>query len=182
MRSPFTIAVARPEHVGALAAIELAAGAMLRGHAPDAVLDEPTDAREIRAAQAAGRIWVALVAGVPVGFAHVEMLAPDLPHLEELDVHPDHGRRGIGMALVREVLAWTVRTAHAAVTLTTFRNVPWNMPFYARLGFEEVPAAEMRPEVAAVVRDESARGLDPATRVVMRWRARDGPNGARGLR
>jgi len=31
----------------------------------------------------------------PVGFALVEMLAADLPHLEEIDVTPAHGRRGL---------------------------------------------------------------------------------------
>jgi hypothetical protein len=44
------------------------------------------------------------------------------------------------------------------------------MRFYARLGFEEIPANELRPELAAVVREESARGLDANARVVMRYR------------
>ena len=53
------------------------------------------------------------------------------------------------------------------VTLTTFRGVPWNMPFYARLGFEELPRAEWPPPLRAIVADEAARGLDPERRVVM---------------
>jgi hypothetical protein len=56
------------------------------------------------------------------------------------------------------------------VTLTTSREVPWDLPFYARMGFEVVPEGEQRPAVAAVVADETARGLDPAARCVMRWR------------
>ena len=55
---------------------------------------------------AACRLWVALTEEVPVGFALVEMLANDLPHLEELDVDPSHGRRGVGTALVRAVCKW----------------------------------------------------------------------------
>src|SRR6185503_9462415 len=82
---------------------------------------------ELRKAQADGRLCVALDGDRPVGFAHVEMLAEDLPHLEELDVHPDHGRRGIGAALVRTVCEWVARSGYSEVTLTTFRAVPWNM-------------------------------------------------------
>ena len=100
---PYTITVARPRDVPALAAIELAAAKLLADHVPPTVLNESTDEATLRRAQAEGRLWVALDGDVAVGFAHVEMLAADLPHLEELDVHPAHGRRGIGAALVREV-------------------------------------------------------------------------------
>ena len=113
---------------------------------------------------------MARVETVPVGFALVEMLGPRVPHLEEVDVHPAHGRHGIGTALVRMVCRWTATMGYAGITLTTFRAVAWNMPFYARLGFVEVAAADLTPAVATVVRDEAARGLDPARRVVMRWR------------
>jgi GNAT superfamily N-acetyltransferase len=113
---------------------------------------------------------VAYADTAPVGFALVEMLAPDAPHLEEVDVHPSHGRRGLGTALVRATCVWTAVFGHPAITLTTFRAVPWNAPFYARLGFEEVPTSAWSPALAAVVDGETARGLDPAARVVMRWR------------
>jgi hypothetical protein len=42
------------------------------------------------------------------------------------------------------------------------------MPFYARLGFEVVSAAQLSPALLAVVEDETRRGLDPTRRVVMR--------------
>lgn len=164
------IATARPQDVRGLAAIERAAGMLLRDHAPASVLNESTDANEFRQAQAAGRLWVALADDAPIGFALVEMLAEDLPHLEEIDVHPRHGRRGVGTALVRTVCEWVSRSGYSELTLTTFRAVPWNMPFYSRLGFEPVPTDELRPELAAVVQDEAARGLDTQRRVVMRYR------------
>ena len=44
-------------------------------------------------------------------------------------------------------------------TLTTFRTVPWNLPFYARMGFAEIPRETPRPELAAVVSEEADRGL-----------------------
>ena len=67
---------------------------------------------------------------------------------------------------------WVSRSGYPEITLTTFRALPWNMPFYARLGFEEMPTNRLRPELAAVVRDETARGLDPKRRVVMKYRVR----------
>jgi GNAT superfamily N-acetyltransferase len=98
------------------------------------------------------------------------MLADDLPHLDELDVDPSHGRRGLGTALVRTVCDWAAASGYSGLTLTTFRGVPWNLPFYARLGFTEVPVDGARPELAAVVSAEAARGLTPETRAVMRYR------------
>jgi GNAT superfamily N-acetyltransferase len=164
---PYAISLARPGDVPHIAAIERAAAQLLRGHAPASALLAVTDEPCLRAALEGGRLWVALAGDAPVGFAHVELLAPDLPHLEELDVHPDHGRRGLGRALVQAVCHWAAER-YSQLTLTTFRDVPWNMPFYARMGFIEVPPEETRPEVMAIVAEEAARGLDPARRVVMR--------------
>ena len=100
------------------------------------------------------------------------MLADDLPHLDEIDVEPAHGRRGIGAALVRTVCDWASASGYPLLTLTTFRDVPWNLPFYARLGFVEIPKDQIRRELAAVVAREAARGLGPETRAAMGYRCR----------
>jgi GNAT superfamily N-acetyltransferase len=171
----YAIARARPSDLAALAAIELAAAALLEGHAPASVLRETTSEAALRAAQAAGRLWVALEGDAPVGFALVEVLPSGRPHLQELSVDPRHGRRGVGSALVRAVCEWTRRSAAGEITLTTFRDVPWNLPFYARLGFEEIPRAELGPELAGLVREEARRGLDPERRAAMRYRAPSSP-------
>jgi ADP-ribose pyrophosphatase YjhB (NUDIX family)/GNAT superfamily N-acetyltransferase len=167
----YTIAPASPHHLDALAAVELSAATLLRGHAPEAVLNSTIPGPQLDEAQRAGRLWVALAAGdVPVGFAIVKMLAPDLPHLDEIDVTPGHGRRGLGRAMVQAACDWALRSGYRELTLTTFRAVAWNMPFYARFGFVEIPAGELRPELAAVIANEAARGMDPAGRVAMRFR------------
>lgn len=103
------------------------------------------------------------------------MLADDLPHLGEIDVDPRHGRRGIGSALVHAVCKWVSRSGYSEITLTTFRDVAWNMLFYSRMGFDEVRSDELRPELATVVEDEAARGLDRGRRAVMKWRVRAVP-------
>lgn len=97
---PYRIVRARARDLHRIAAIEVAAAQLLRGHAPDTVLNEITAEQELREARSRGRLWVALAGDIPVGFAHVEVREPNIAHLEEIDVHPDHGRRGIGSRLV----------------------------------------------------------------------------------
>ena len=171
----YSIVRARPHHVRALSAIELAAAQLLRGHAPEVVLSKTTDLRTFSDAAARGQLWVAVTGETTVGFALVRMLAADLPHLDELDVEPSHGRRGVGTALVRAVCNWATVSGYSTLTLTTFRTVPWNLPFYARLGFSEIPPHLLRPELAAVMSDEADRGLAPEARAVMSYQcaARD---------
>ena len=55
-----------------------------------------------------------------------------------------------------------------AMTLATFRDVPWNGTLYRHLGFRFLDHDTLGPELAAVRAHETAIGLDPATRVCMR--------------
>lgn len=168
MTTPYRIAAARPADLTSLAAVELAAARLLTGHAPASVLAETTSPETLAEAQRAGHLWVVLKDDAPIGFAHVEAIEGDAVHLEEIDVHPEHGRRGLGTTLVLHVCRWAVLNGYESITLTTFRDVPWNMPFYARLGFDVVPPDRLSPALRAVVEDERRRGLDPSRRVVMR--------------
>jgi GNAT superfamily N-acetyltransferase len=164
----YRIVEARRCDLPLLPAIELAAAALLAGHAPASVLAETTSAEGLEDAQERGHLWVALADEVPVGLAHILLLEPGIAHLEEIDVHPEHGRRGLGRRLVIAVCRWAAASGCSCVTLTTFRDVPWNMPFYARLGFEEIPPAELSSALLSVIDDETRRGLDPSRRVAMR--------------
>ncbi|HET7221315.1 MAG TPA: GNAT family N-acetyltransferase [Vicinamibacterales bacterium] len=164
----YKITVARPGDLPRLPAIELVAAKLLAGHAPEAVLAETTSQQDFSEAQACGRLWVALSDDVPVGFAHVVLIDAGRAHLEEIDVDPGHGRRGLGTRLVTTVCEWAAAEGYDSVTLTTFRDLPWNMPFYARLGFEEIPPGALSAGLRSIVDDETRRGLDPDRRVVMR--------------
>jgi N-acetylglutamate synthase-like GNAT family acetyltransferase len=164
----YTISKARPQDLGRLPAIELAAARLLAGHAPESVLNETTNQDVLKKAQREGHLWVALLDDVVVGFAHVRVIERDAAHLEEIDVDPQHGRQGLGTRLVLHVCDWAAGNGYESVTLTTFRDVQWNMPFYARLGFETVPNAQLTPSLRSVVEDETRRGLDPTRRVAMR--------------
>jgi GNAT superfamily N-acetyltransferase len=103
------------------------------------------------------------------GFAFVTVLdTRGDAHLEEVDVDPDFGRRRIGTRLVEAVLGWAHACGHAGVTLTTFRDVAWNAPFYARLGFEVLGESDWTDALRTLREAEREEGLDPQRRVVMR--------------
>jgi GNAT superfamily N-acetyltransferase len=172
MRPTYRITTARSQDLPFLPVIALAAGGLLAPYAPESVLSETTPERRFREALQVGRLWVALIEETPVGFAHVELLASGLPHLEEVGVHPSHGRQGLGTRLVTAVCDWTERQRFERITLTTFRDAPFNMPFYAKLGFTELPTAELGEELSTLVEAEARRGLDPSRRVVMGWQRR----------
>ena len=168
----YEVTLAQLDDLPSLARIELAAARMLVGHAPESVLLETTTSAELLDAQRLGHLWVARCGNVPVGFAHVKLFDAGVAHLDELDVHPEHGRRGVGTRLVRAVCRWAAATGFNAVSLSTFRDVPWNMPFYSRLGFVVLGRSELTAALHAVVADEVRRGLDPAGRVLMKWSCR----------
>jgi GNAT superfamily N-acetyltransferase len=168
MASSYEITSARAQDVHFLPAIELAAARLLEGHLPAAALNETTSVQELREAQVQGRLWVALACDTPVGFAHVEFLGPHEVHLKEIDVDPAHGRQGLGARLVNTVCQWAAARSYPAMTLTTFRDVPWNMPFYLHQKFEVVPADDLSAALMSILKEEASRGLDPARRVAMR--------------
>ncbi len=169
MRPTYRVEPAQATDLEHLPAIERAAVSLFApGQIPDGLRTDVTPIEELRAAHDAGLLWVARASTeLVVGFALVDLLAGG-PHLEEIDVHPDHGRRGVGRALVEAVLDWAWAAGHRAVTLTTFRDVAWNAPFYQRLGFRVLARSELTAELDAIVGNERARGLDPGRRVVMR--------------
>jgi GNAT superfamily N-acetyltransferase len=95
----------------------------------------------------------------PVAFAALGRLGPDA-HLEQIAVHPDHGRRGHGTRLLLASFAWARAAGFEHMVLTTFRDVPWNGPWYAEHGFRELPYAECSPDMQAVRDAEIRSGLD----------------------
>ena len=75
-----------------------------------------------------------------VGFALCSIERPDL-YLDQISVIPDAGRRGVGATLLNAVSAEAGRRGLWGVSLSTFRDVPWNAPFFAQQGFQEIPRA-----------------------------------------
>ncbi|MCZ2403884.1 GNAT family N-acetyltransferase [Paenarthrobacter sp. Z7-10] len=99
-----------------------------------------------------------LVAGrPPVAFARLEELDGQA-HLEQLSVHPDWARQGIGRALVHAAVAWARESGYRVLTLSTFADVRFNAPFYMSCGF--VAVTSPGPELQEVSRREVELGLD----------------------
>ncbi|WP_411757210.1 hypothetical protein [Streptomyces venezuelae] len=55
-----------------------------------------------------------------------------------------------------------------ALTLTTFADVPWNAPYYARIGFRPLADAELTPALRTIRAHEAELGLDRWPRLCMR--------------
>lgn len=101
-----------------------------------------------------------------VGFLVNEPFGREL-HIWEFSVEPAFQRCGIGAGLLRACQIDARNAGFRAVTLTTFRAVPWNAPFYARLGFEEVMALDAHPRLAGELAVEADHGLPPERRCAM---------------
>jgi ribosomal protein S18 acetylase RimI-like enzyme len=162
-----TIRAARPSDLRHLAAVEDAGAPLFREHFGDAVapvLLSPAPSGLDRELEP-GFLLVAAVAGEVVGFAHVTD-QDGHAHLEQLSVLPEHGRRGIGSALVHAAMEEARWAGYDDMSLCTYRDVPWNGPFYARLGFAEVERLEGYQQ--RLHAHELALGLDTnGVRVVM---------------
>ncbi len=156
------------EHDAAcLPAIERAAGQRFRDY-PD--LAWLADGDVISAEQhldyaEQGLSWLALANGLPVGFILTEAHASSL-FIVELSVHLNWQGQGIGRQLIACAADHARRMGLTSLTLTTFRDVPWNAPFYARLGFEFVTA--LTPELRQKREEEAAHGFAFETRCAMR--------------
>ncbi|WP_328322201.1 GNAT family N-acetyltransferase [Kribbella sp. NBC_00382] len=161
-----TIRLSRVDELPLLRSIEKAAGVLFHEIGMTDVAEHPPPSLEAFAAyQRAGLAWTADLSGQAVGFVLVK-LVDGCAHIEQVSVHPAHGRQGIGRLLISAVERWGAEQGLAALTLSTFRNVAFNGPYYARLGFREL--VEITPGLAEIQREETAMGLDPAERIFMR--------------
>lgn len=164
----FRIRPARAEELPLISALEKAGDSLFRAAGMDRVADSPApDPRTYEAAYIQGRVFVATgPADTPIGFIRVEMVDGD-PHVEQVSVHPGHSRKGVGSALMRAAEDWARSHGFTRLTLTTFRDVPWNGQFYSRLGWSPLPEPEWGPELAALRQHERDLGLDAWPRQAM---------------
>jgi ribosomal protein S18 acetylase RimI-like enzyme len=167
--APYRIRLARAADLGALPAIERAASALFTPYGlGELYADVMTLDEEVLGAFAENRVWIAADgADRPVGFAY-GIVVDGQAHLEEIDVHPDHGRRGLGAALVEAVCDRARRDGGAFVTLTTMLDIPFNAPFYEKLGFRVIAEAAIGPGLRAILEGERAQGFPVDRRVAMR--------------
>lgn len=156
---------ARVEEINAIRAIERASAQRFLGLMDALAADEPTPAEILRARIATGGLLVAPDdRDEAVAFVMVRPVEARL-YVEQIDVLPAFERRGIGAGLLGVVGARALAEGLQGLSLSTFRDVPWNAPYYRRLGFVE--AATLTPGLAAIRQEHIARGLDEDRRVFM---------------
>jgi GNAT superfamily N-acetyltransferase len=163
------IRAARADDLPALRELERAAGASFRSLGMHAVADDPPlSLAELAVFQYAGRAWVVTDDGdMPIAYLLLDVIDGNA-HIEQVSVHPDHARQGLGRALLDTAASWAKQRGLAALTLTTYADVPWNAPYYLRLGFQIMPEAEITNGLRRIQEHEGARGIDVWPRVTMR--------------
>jgi ribosomal protein S18 acetylase RimI-like enzyme len=166
----YRIRVAQVADLARLAEIEQAAAQLFNATDYAFLIDEEPlslDFLEQLLEQQAGQIWVAVDGNnIIVGYV-VAQEVDGTAYLQELDVHPAHGRRGVGRQLVEEVCAWAKAHSYPSVMLSTFRDIAWNAPFYAKLGFQPVDEATLTPGFQQIRQKEAEAGLPIGERVIM---------------
>ncbi|MGX5804097.1 GNAT family N-acetyltransferase [Bradyrhizobium sp. Arg314] len=161
---------ARVEDAEALPQIEQSAGLAFRAILQLAWLadGDNVSAERHRALIAGGACWVAADnKDRPVGFLSAG-IEGDALHIWELDVRLDRQASGIGRALLERATADAKRLGLAAVTLTTFRAVAWNAPFYRKFGFRILEGAGIDERLAGLLSDEAEHGMPSDQRCAMR--------------
>jgi len=150
-----------------LASIEKAAAEMFRGTPMDFVLSFPENPAQNTTIPDSVRIWVACdSADQPIGFLKAEVVEGWL-HILELSVHPGHHRKGHARALIDAAREHARTAGLEAVSLTTDRDLPWNGPAYARMGFLELPGSKAPAWLQDMLADEIAFGFDALRRIAM---------------
>ena len=135
---------------------------------PEIADDEPPPISVLDRYRQAGLAWVAVdSADEPIAYLISDLVDQGL-HVEQVSVHPDFARRGIGRSLLEFAAGHAVGMGAPALTLTTFAQVPWNAPYYRRCGFRVLAETEWTPGLRAIREREAAHGLDRWPRVCMR--------------
>ena len=116
-----------------------------------------------------GTCWVAVdEQDTPIGFLSAEAMEERELHIYEMSVIETSQGQGVGRPLLTAAIEWAVAKHLTALTLTTFRHVPWNAPLYSRLGFKVMNTPHLDARLATLLRKEVESGFAEGTRCAMR--------------
>src|ERR1700737_4339546 len=150
------IRLAGRDELHALRNIESDAGGMFAAVGmPEIAAAEPPTITELDAYQSRGRAWVAVDArDRPMGY----LISSELDggaHIDQVSVATSHARRRVGAALIEHLAAIDAAQGRRARPLPTFRDVPWNAPYYVRLGFVVIEPANQGADLRALIAHET---------------------------
>jgi GNAT superfamily N-acetyltransferase len=116
---------------------------------------------------ARGWCWVARdQQGEVKGFIAAQRIADDL-HFCEMAVSRALQRQGIGRSLMQAAIASAQARGLERLTLTTFRDVPWNAPAYESFEFRRMNPKQIPRRLKRVLCAEVAAGLEIGSRCAM---------------
>ncbi len=164
----YRIEMARIKYVSDLPEISRAAAEIFPIEDLPLALRSKTNPVEVfEKALSAQKLWITIDENTDraIGFAFLSEKCGQI-HLCEISVHPDHGRQGLGTNLLKNVIIWANNEKYSRLTLTTFRHLPWNAPFYTKLGFKVIEQPELSFCLNQLL-DEESKGLDKSKRVLM---------------
>ncbi|MFM0100673.1 GNAT family N-acetyltransferase [Paraburkholderia nemoris] len=167
--SSLTFRFAAPHDADTIRTIEFEAGKRFVSVGMTGIADAPPMELELvhRKIDAQQIIVAVETDGTCVGFV---MFEPQLAriYVQELDVLSSYAGQRIGAALIEQVAQLARAQQITQLILSTFREVPWNAPYYRRLGFRDIEEADL--DAALIARRDAhiARGLDESKRVFMR--------------
>jgi GNAT superfamily N-acetyltransferase len=165
--TPYRIELGRVANAARLREIERAAGERFRAVGMDDIADgEATPASILEARADRGRLYLAVDGEETIAGFLIWSAKDGLAYIEEVSVHPAHAGHRLAARMI-DRLAADVRGRHAALTLATFRDVEWNAPYYAKLGFAELALGRVGPQHQVSWKQQSKNGLDVTRRLFM---------------
>ena len=95
------------------------------------------------------------ISGRILGFCYAQQLADSL-YLAEISSHPDARGMGVGRMLVIHSRQVAAQRGLSGVTLTTYRDIFWNGPWYQRQGFIVLEPSSLCSELSDIVQSQTA--------------------------
>jgi len=159
---------ATPNELSLIPAIELEAGRIFAEIMMSGITDNPSFNHEfLTSFTRHGAVQVAEgTANRLIGFVLTGFL-DGAGHVYEMSVLPDQARQGIGRKLLDASCAYAYAKGARKMTLSTFRDVPWNGPFYLKSGFTIVDRTNWTPALHVLHEREIMSGFDVSRRCFM---------------
>ncbi|EKT63834.1 GNAT family N-acetyltransferase [Providencia burhodogranariea] len=165
----FLIRQAKKSDAKNLSAIEYSAAQIFRGHVKLGwIADGNVQSEQEHLSYIQQQLeWVAVDNNnQPIGFINIQKLKNSL-HIREVSVDQSWQGKGVGRELIQHVLGYALQKKVNNVTLTTFRDVPWNAPYYQRLGFSIIEASELSCTLKSILQQEVDTGFAIEDRCAM---------------
>ena len=163
-----TLRAATATDIAHMQTLERDAAQAFRAVGYDFCADGPVrNTEEHERGQREGATIIAEIGDEAVGFI---MLWPvdSHAHLTEISVSQQFQQRGIGRTLITAGENWARENGFDTITLTTFRDIFWNAPFYRSLGYIEYEPGEIEYDLAAIQAEEAHSGFNGKARIVMK--------------